>query len=167
MNKVVIKTGMWIFVWTYFYFSLVNTSIGIVGSWGLCMANFRNPTDGRNFHILRYGEVMLTYIWFNLDFKLTKQPDCGPLNLLHTSALTVKQRNACTNQNGATTVLAFRMELRSIVDIPVWLTTCIFWTLSHSGMPSALSKQYLLGLSAATTCSQVSRCNYATVFDPK
>ena len=113
MNKVVIKTGMWIFVWTYFYFSLVNTSIGIVGSWGLCMANFRNPTDGRNFHILRYGEVMLTYIWFNLDFKLTKQPDCGPLNLLPTSALTVKQRNACTNQNGATTVLAFRMELRS------------------------------------------------------
>ena len=33
-----------------------------------------------NFHILRYGEVILSYIWFNLNFRLyPKQPCLWPI----------------------------------------------------------------------------------------
>ena len=35
-------------------------------------SQLKGEKDGRNVHILRYGEVILAYTWFNLNFRLTK-----------------------------------------------------------------------------------------------
>ena len=40
----------------------------------------KGENDGRNFHALSYGEVILAYAWFNLNFRLNKT-DCSLLNI--------------------------------------------------------------------------------------
>ena len=45
-----------------------------------------------NFCILRYWEIILTYRWFNLNFRLTKTDFSGLLNMHCTSALTIMKK---------------------------------------------------------------------------
>ena len=39
----------------------------------------KEANDGRNFHILRYGEIMLAYTWFILNFRLTSTACLWPI----------------------------------------------------------------------------------------
>lgn len=49
----------------------------------------KGGNDKGTLHVLRYGKVILVYIWFNLKFRLTKQP---PGSLLNTHCNTVNQK---------------------------------------------------------------------------
>ena len=46
---------------------------------GINPANFHQSGDKINFHILRYGEVILAYIWLNLNFILSKTACWWPI----------------------------------------------------------------------------------------
>ena len=39
----------------------------------------KGANDGRNFHMLRYGEIMLAYRWFILNFRLTSTACLWPI----------------------------------------------------------------------------------------
>ena len=54
--------------------------------------NLIGENDERNFCILRYWEIILTYRWFNLNFRLTKTDFSGLLNMHCTSALTIMKK---------------------------------------------------------------------------
>ena len=127
--------------------------------------------DGRNVHILRYGEVILAYTWFGLNFMLTRTA-CGLSNMNCTSALTMTEKNAFKNQNGVTVVQAFKTELGGhcgcgFTYIPASLTTWIFWTVSNSKTPPDVFKTI-----SASSCQlqpyglKVSPYNYVMILDP-
>ena len=43
--------------------------------------------------MVRYREIILSYTWFNLNFRLTKTDFSGLLNMYCTSALTIMRKN--------------------------------------------------------------------------
>ena len=45
------------------------------------------PFDGRNFHILRYMKVILTYTWCNLSFMITKTARLWPIKHMWLSSV--------------------------------------------------------------------------------
>ena len=110
--------------------------------------------DGRNFHILRYEEVILAYSWFGLNFMLTRTT-CGLSNIYCSSALTVTEKNAFKHENGVTVVQAFKKELGGHTGCGFRHTSVslrtLFWTGSNSKMPLAIFK--IIFLPGAASCN--------------
>ena len=87
----------------------------------------------KNPHILRYGEVILAYTWFNLNFTDQSSLFCGLSDMYCTSALAIEEGNAFESQNGVTVVQTSKVKwgghcIRDFGHVPVLLKTWVFWT---------------------------------------
>ena len=56
--------------------------------------------DGRNFHILRYREVILAYTRFNVNFRLTKTAYLWPIKYALRTSLAVQWFRLCASTAG-------------------------------------------------------------------
>ena len=65
----------------------------------------------KNLSILKYGEVTVAYIWFNLDFTNQSSLFCGLLDMHCTSTLATEEGNALESQKGVTMVQTSKVKL--------------------------------------------------------
>ena len=86
----------------------------------------------KNPHILRYGEVILAYTWFNLNLTDQSSLFCGLSEMHCTYALAIKEGNAFESQNGVAVVRTSKVKLggRCMCDFGHFLVlrkTWVFW----------------------------------------
>ena len=79
----------------------------------------------------RYGEIILVYTWFNLNFTDHSGLFCGLLNVRCASTLATEEGNAFESQNGVAVVLTTKVKLGGYCEhdfrlIPVLLKTSVF-----------------------------------------
>ena len=60
---------------------------------------------------MRYGEVILVYIWFNLNFTDQSSLICGLSDMHCISALVIEEGNMFESQNGVAVVQTSKVKL--------------------------------------------------------